>query len=144
MSISFWIFFKIFTKDFIYCLLLRSPNFQKLIYLIWTNFYLVQRDTLLESIKFYLIQINHSFKSKKIFKTNNLIWFNQIFFLSVVRKLFLGLPIFSQLLYSCSLKYKLPHIWNINKDKSWTFPSYLTQLYQENWNKIKCECSASS
>ena len=41
------------------------------------------KDTLFESNKFYLIRINHFFTPKKVFQTNNFLWFNQIFFLSV-------------------------------------------------------------
>ena len=40
-------------------------------------------DSDLERTKFYLIQVNHLFKSKKVFQTNNFLWFNQIVFLSV-------------------------------------------------------------
>ena len=38
-------------------------------------------DTLFGSNKFYSIEINYSLKSKKVFQTNNFLWFNQIFFL---------------------------------------------------------------
>ena len=49
------------------------------IYLIWTNVYLVQRYIVwIKQILFYL---NKSFfLTKKIFQTNNFLWFNQIFF----------------------------------------------------------------
>ena len=42
-------------------------------------FYLV----LFESNKFYFIQINHFFKSKKVIQSKIFFWFNEIFILSV-------------------------------------------------------------
>ena len=41
------------------------------------------KDTLLELNKFYLFQINHIFKSKRVLQTNYFFQLNQIFFLSV-------------------------------------------------------------
>ena len=38
------------------------------------------KDTWFESNKFYSIQINNFFKSKKFFQTNNFLWFNFISF----------------------------------------------------------------
>ena len=43
------------------------------------------KNTFFKPNKFYLIQINHFFKSKKVFQKNNFLWFNQIFSLSVVK-----------------------------------------------------------
>ena len=39
-----------------------------------------------ESNKFYFIQTNHFFKSKKVVQTNHFLWFSQIFFLSAIKR----------------------------------------------------------
>ena len=69
--------------------------------LIWFEQILISfKDTLFESNKFYLIQINHFFKAKKVFQTNLFLWFNQIFF--------------SESTDFDDLSDKIPHLyWNI-------------------------------
>ena len=47
------------------------------------TFFILFKDTLFQPNKFYLIQMNHFFESKKVSQTNNFLWFNQIFFLNV-------------------------------------------------------------
>ena len=54
--------------------------FWRQINLIQTNIYLIQRYFV--SNKFYFIQTNHFFESKKVVQTNYFLWINQIFFLS--------------------------------------------------------------
>ena len=42
-------------------------------------------DSLIEWNKFYFIQMNDFFNSKKVFQKNNFLWLNQIFFLSATK-----------------------------------------------------------
>ena len=53
------------------------------IIIIWISL----KDTLFQSSKFYLIQINHFSKSKKVFETNKFLRFNQIVYRIAVSKI---------------------------------------------------------
>ena len=109
-------------------------------FILFEQIFIWFKDTYFESNKLYLFQKNYFFESKKVFQTNNFLWFNQIFFLSVDHKqtILYILTFFSYLVqFSLQIRFFISNVIfsNFNEDL------ILHQIFARYWTNVEENCS---